>query len=75
MIAHKIKHVVSDDEKRRPASGIPLSSMVFGFGTLNSAPLNTHAINQRGIDLHNLLYVVRDAITFLRQKAGVSDQT
>jgi hypothetical protein len=70
MIAHKIKHVVSDDEKHQPATGIPLSSVVFGFGTLNTAPLNTHAINEGGIDLHNLLYVIRDAITFLRKEAA-----
>jgi len=75
MIAHKVKHVVSDDEKYRPASGIPLSSIVFGFGTINSAPLNTHTINDGGVDLHNLLYVIRDATTFLRKQAEAPDQT
>lgn len=69
MIAHKVKHVVSDDEKRLPASDIPLSRLVFGFGTLNTYALNTVALNQGGIDLHNLLYVIRDAITFLRKQA------
>jgi hypothetical protein len=75
MIAHKIKHVVSDDENHRPTSGISLSSMIFGFGTLNSAPLNTHALNEEGIDHHNLRYVIRDAITFLRKQAEAPDQT
>jgi hypothetical protein len=75
MIAHKIKHVVSDDEKHRPTSGIPLSSLIFGFGTLNSAPLNTHATNEGGIDLHNLHYVIRDAIGFIRTESEIYDRT
>ena len=72
MIAHKMKHVVSDDEKHRPATGIPLSSLVFGFGTLNTAPSNVHGVDQGGIDLHNLYFVIRDAIAFLRKQADAT---
>lgn len=71
MVALKFKHVVSDAEKAPTKEGyIPLSAAVFGRGTLNSAPLNTVAFNEGGVDLHNLYFMVRDAITFLRHKAG-----
>jgi hypothetical protein len=70
MVAHHFKHVISDDEKSPvPKGRIPLSATVFGHGTFNSAPFNTLAFNEGGIDLHNLYFVIRDAITFLRQKA------
>jgi hypothetical protein len=70
MVAHHFKHVISGDEKApTPSGSIPLSTLVFGEGTLNSAPLNTEMINQGGIDLRNLYFVIRDAIKFLRQKA------
>jgi hypothetical protein len=71
MVAHKFKHVISDDEKAPiPKGYIPLSNLVFGHGTLNSAPLNTIAPNEGGIDLYHLHFVTRDAITFLREKAA-----
>jgi hypothetical protein len=74
MVAHKIKHVVSNDEKHRPESGIPLSSLVFGLGAPDTAQLNTVVINDAGVDLHNLFYVIRDAITFLRKEANVLEE-
>jgi hypothetical protein len=70
MVAHKFKHVISDVEKQRVSVGrIPLSAIVFGSRTLNSAPFNTRPFNQGGIDLHNLFFVIRDAIAFLREQA------
>jgi hypothetical protein len=71
MVAHHFKHVISDDEKApTPSGNIPLSTLVFGDGTLNSAPLNAEMFNEGGIDLHNLYFVIREAIKFLRQKAA-----
>jgi hypothetical protein len=75
MIAHKVKHVVSDDEKHRPTSGIPLPSIIFGFPTHIAWSPNPSGPNQGGIDIHNLLYVIRDAIAFLRKQAETPDQT
>jgi hypothetical protein len=31
--------------------------------------LNTMALGEEGIDLHNLYFIIRDAIEFLRQEA------
>jgi len=71
MIAHHFKHVRSDDEKHPPRyPGIPLSRIVFGAGTLNSYCLNTRAFNQGGMDLHNLHFIIQDAIKFLHQQAA-----
>ena len=71
MVAHHFKHVKSDDERQTPRRpGIPLSFAVFGArGALNTYALNTRALNDGGIDLHNLRFVIRDAIKFLRQQA------
>ncbi len=70
MVAHKFKHVVSDDEKEPKAAGkISLPSLVFGKGALNTFTFNTTAFNEGGINFHNLQFVIRDAITFLRQQA------
>ena len=73
IIAHHFKHVLSDAEpapsntaERRIADG------VFGWGTIGSAPLGAHAINEGGIDLIDLRAVVRRAITFLREQTGVT---
>jgi len=71
MVAHKFKHVISDDEKSPTKKGhIPLSSLVFGRGTLNSSPFNTRAFNEGGIELRNLYFVIRDCIKFLHQQAA-----
>lgn len=70
MVAHKLKHVVSDDEKEPiPKDTIRLSTMVFGFGTLNTFGLNQIGLNEGGLDLHNLHFIIRDAIKFLHQEA------
>jgi hypothetical protein len=70
MVAHKLKHVVSDDEKGpAPKDAIRLSTVVFGFGTLNTVGLNEIGINEGGLDLHNLHFVIRDAIKFLHEEA------
>jgi hypothetical protein len=71
MIAHKFKHIISDDEKAPiPTGHIPLRSLVFGRGTLNPALFNTQPYGVTGIDLYNLSFVVRDLIKFLRQQAA-----
>lgn len=71
MIAHKFKHVISDDEKApTPQGHIPMTWLVFGRGTYNSGAYNTRSFNAGGIDLHNLYFVIRDLIKFLRQQAG-----
>ena len=70
MVAHKFKHVLSDDEKAPAKPGtIKLSQLIFGFGTLNTAMFNTLEMNEGGIDFHNLYFAVRDAITFVRVEA------
>ena len=72
MFAHHFKHVISDDEKQPPQAGyIPLSSLVFGSGTLNTYGCGTHAPGEGGIDLHNLHFVIRDALKFLNEQASV----
>ena len=66
MITHKLKHVISDDEKApTPQGHIPMTWLVFG-----SEVYNTRLFNAGGIDLHNLYFVIRDLIKFLRQQAG-----
>ena len=73
MVAHKFKHVISDDEKAPVKKGhIPVSSLVFGRGTLNSSAFNTRAFNKGGIELRNLYFVIRDCIKFLHQQAADS---
>jgi hypothetical protein len=68
MIAHKFKHVISDDEKAPVKKGrIPISSLVFGSGTFNPSGFNTRQM-KGGIELRNLYFVVRDCIGFLRKK-------
>jgi hypothetical protein len=64
MVAHHFKHVRSSDE--RPISdgrGIPLSSLVFRKSGLNTRGLDDY------MDFHNLYFVIRDAIKFVRQQA------
>ena len=70
MIAHKYKHVVSDDEKEPIEKGkLRLSALVFGKGLLETYGFNTTALGEGGIDLHNLYFIIRDAIKFLHQEA------
>jgi hypothetical protein len=70
MVAHKFKHVISDEEKRPPVKGsIPLSHAVFGAGTLNTYTFNSRTLGSGGIDLHNLFYVVNEAIAFIKTKS------
>lgn len=71
MVAHKLKHVISDDEKQagHVKGRIPLSSLVFGSGTIGRHTLNTQPLGSGGVELHNLLGVVRDAIEFVRSKS------
>jgi len=71
MVAHKFKHVLSDEEKAKIKPGqMSLPALIFGSGTLNSYMLNTKMLNEGGIDLHNLSFLVRDAIDFLREKSN-----
>jgi hypothetical protein len=70
MVAHKYKHVVSDDEKEPVETGkIPLPALVFGKGLLGTYAFNTTVIGEGGIDLHNLQSMIGDAIKFLHQEA------
>ncbi|WP_368508572.1 hypothetical protein [Bradyrhizobium lupini] len=70
MMAHHFKHVRSDDEKAPHKEGtIPLASAVFGYGTFNTAPFNTMAYNEVGIDLHNISYLIQEVIRFLEKQA------
>jgi hypothetical protein len=70
MVAHHFKHIISNDEKGSPQEGhLPLPSLVFGRGALNTFACNTRASNEGGIDLHNLHFVILDAIKFVRQQA------
>jgi hypothetical protein len=70
MVAHKYKHVVSDDEKEPVEQGkLRLSTLVFGKGLLGTYAFNTTALGEGGIDLYNLNFIIRDAIKFLHQEA------
>jgi len=61
MVAHRFKHVQSDHEKQRPPlDAIPLIDAVFGHDRRGPEAL--------GLDLHNLTFVIRDAIRFIRGK-------
>jgi len=59
LVAHTFKHV---EVGRSPkADTIPLRTAV-----LAEMGLNTHALNESGIDTRNLLFAVRDAVKFIR---------
>lgn len=66
MLAHHFKHVRSHDERSGigHAKGIPLASTV--FGRKNSTP------DAMDLDLHNLYFVIRDAISFVRGQVAAS---
>lgn len=70
MVAHHLKHVRSDAEKHVEKKSehyknqIPLPSLVFG------TPHDTAQELDGGIDLHNLYFIIRDAIEFVRRKAA-----
>jgi hypothetical protein len=75
MVAHKFKHVISDDEKsdalvQARTRGIPIASMVFGSGNMSQDPTNARSLAEGGIALHNLYFVISDAIKFLWEKAA-----
>jgi hypothetical protein len=62
MIAHHLKHVRSSDERGlHSEKAIPLSSAVFDYVRGDPEALN--------LDLHNLQYLLRDAICFIRKQA------
>lgn len=63
MIAHHFKHVQSNHEriKETPPDTIPLTSLVFNDGA--AIP------NSLVVDHHNLYFVIRDAITFVKEQA------
>ena len=61
VIAHHMKHVLSNDERNRGnRPGIPIG-FALGF-------------NEAGdeMDLRNLYYVIRDAVRFVHRKAGTT---
>jgi hypothetical protein len=61
MVAHHFKHVESNDERTTPRTDcIPLSSVVFGRGKAEH------------MDMHNLYFIVRDAIKFVRRQDNLS---
>lgn len=63
MVAHHFKHVKSNDERPTPGF-IPLSAAVLG-----TAAFNTTTLNDTGMDVRNLFYVVQDAVKFLHKQA------
>jgi hypothetical protein len=70
MVAHKYKHVVSDDEKEPIEAGkLTLRALVFGKEVLGTYGFNATDLGEGGIDLHNLKFIIRDAIKFLDQEA------
>lgn len=61
MVAHHLKHVQSGHEREPPPKdAIPLPSIVFDQHLGDPEAL--------GLDLHNLQYVIRDAIRFIRHQ-------
>lgn len=69
MICHHLKHTKSKQEQEElPAGSIPLAKMVFGTG-LKAKASDRQPLLDGGIALHNLLYLTRDAIQFLKRKA------
>ncbi|WP_431636388.1 hypothetical protein ACQVBX_02815 [Dyella sp. KULCS107] len=63
MIAHHFKHVQSDHERyeQAPPETIPLTSLVFNDGAVIP--------NSLAVDHHNLYFVIRDAIIFVKEQA------
>jgi hypothetical protein len=67
MVAHHFKHVRSNDEKRSISGpGLPLASLVFRKSGRKKRGLDDY------MDFHNLYFVIRDAIKFVRQQAEQS---
>jgi hypothetical protein len=64
MIAHHFKHVRSDAElQTSKIEAIPLSALLF-----NPADVSASTQNELIIDLHNLRFVIRDAIKFVQSQ-------
>jgi len=63
MVAHHFKHVRSNDERPISGRGLPLSSLVFRKSGRDTRGLDDY------MDFHNLYFVIRDAIKFVRQQA------
>jgi hypothetical protein len=68
MVAHKSKHVVSDEKEPVEQGNLRLTALVFGKGLLGTDGFNTALLGEGGIDLHNLYFMIRDAIGFLHQE-------
>lgn len=63
MIAHHFKHVKSDFEKEpAPENAIHLPLLIFG----------EQPDNEELIGLHNLFFVIRDAVKFLKNKISTT---
>ncbi|QJR03501.1 hypothetical protein HH800_15735 [Sphingobium yanoikuyae] len=61
MIAHHFKHVQCDVEKQPTSNdAIPLANAVFGNRTDGEETM--------GLNLHNLYFIIRDGISFIRSK-------
>lgn len=61
MVAHHFKHVQCDAEKQPlPKDAIPISDAIFGYEYGGREAM--------GLDLHNLYFVVRDGIKFIRSQ-------
>ena len=70
MVAHKYKHAVSDGEKEPIDAGkLTLRGLVFGAEVGGISGFNATGLGEGGIDPHNLQFVIRDVIRFLRQEA------
>jgi hypothetical protein len=70
MVAHKYKHVVSKGEREPIEAGkLTLRALVFGKDVLGRYGFSATDLGEGGIDLHNLNFIIRDAIKFLHQEA------
>jgi hypothetical protein len=68
-IANKLKHVISDLERQPVKEGHIRLGVLIAGGGLNSSALNTTMFNGGlGLDPHNLQFVIRRAIEFIREQ-------
>ena len=72
MVAHHLKHVLSDDERHAPRDGrLTLPDMVFRRAAIGTDVLGTRpAAGDVRLDIRHLYFAVRDVIKFLHQQAG-----
>ena len=67
MVAHQFKHVRSGDDKHVSADSISLSWCVFPKAYQKTP--GVESIDDSGIELHHMHFVIRDAIAFIRRQS------